>query len=143
MEIRRALVLLLAFAAFATVVAGCGGSDEEGSGTESAMCDQAALTSEPKLPADFPKPGEVTYRAESEAGPSQIVEGTFDAGLDEAYDEYERAVEDAGYKVLFKEKEDHDAEISYEGGGTTGQIALRDECGGDKVLVHITNRPGA
>ena len=47
----------------------------------------------------------------------------------------------AGYKVLFEELEDHDSEVSWQGEGRTGQVALRDECGGDKIYVHITNRP--
>jgi len=65
-----------------------------------------------------------------------------DGSLDDAYDAYEQAVEDAGYDVLFKEKEEEDAEISYKGEGTTGQIALRAVCGeDDKLVVHITNRP--
>ena len=49
---------------------------------------------------------------------------------------------DAGYKVLRKEKEEDDAEIEYQGGGKTGQIALRNSCGeSDKIAVNITNRP--
>jgi hypothetical protein len=101
-----------------------------------------ALSGSPKLPAHFPKPEGVTYRETSAAGPSQVVEGTYDGELDDAYDAYEQAVESSGYDVLFKEKEDEDAEISYDGENTTGQIALRDACGeSDKLVVHITNRP--
>ena len=60
-----------------------------------------------------------------------------------SYDAYEQAFENGGaYKILFKEKEEDDAEISYEGEGTTGQVALRAVCGeDDKLVVHITNRP--
>ena len=95
-----------------------------------------------KLPANFPKPDGVTYRVTKTTGPSEVVDGTYDGSLDDAYDAYEQAVEDAGYNVLFKEKEEKDAEISYEGEGTTGQIALRAVCGeDDKLVVHITNRP--
>ena len=83
----------------------------------------------------------VTYLVTSKAGPSNVVDGTYDGDLDAAYDAYEQAVGDAGYNVLFKEKEEDDAEISYEGGGRTGQIALRDACDNGKLAVHITNRP--
>ena len=43
--------------------------------------------------------------------------------------------------VPFEELEDHDSEVSWQGEGRTGQVALRDDCGGDKIYVHITNRP--
>ena len=135
-----ALVLLSAF-----VVAACGDSEaekerEQEKSAFAAVCEGSEVT-DTQLPASFPKPDGVTYLKTSEAGPSQIVDGTYDGDLDAAYDAYERAVEDAGYDVLFKEKEEDDAEISYEGGGRTGQIALRDSCDDDKLAVHITNRP--
>jgi hypothetical protein len=51
-------------------------------------------------------------------------------------------VSEAGYTVLFNEKEEHDAEISYKGSGRTGQIALREICSeSDTTRVHITSRP--
>jgi hypothetical protein len=43
--------------------------------------------------------------------------------------------------VLFEELEDHDAEVSWSGEGRSGQVALRDDCGGGKIYVRITNRP--
>ena len=37
--------------------------------------------------------------------------------------------------------EDHDSEVSWQGEGRTGQVALREECGdSNKTYVHITNR---
>ncbi len=138
-----ALVGLLALA-----LAGCGGKSDEEKAKEAAaetsapVCDMTTEVEGSKLPASFPKPDGVTYRQESTAGPSQVVDGTYAGGLDDAYDAYEQSIESAGYKVLFKEKEEDDAEISYEGESTTGQIALRDVCGeDDKLVVHITNRP--
>src|SRR4051794_15340995 len=138
-----ALVGLLAFA-----LAGCGGKSDEGKGKEAAAETSApvcGLTTEgegTKLPSGFPKPDEVTYRKEASAGPSQVVDGTYGGGLDDAYDAYEQSLGSGGYKILFKEKEEDDAELSYEGGGTTGQVALRDVCGeDDKLVVHITSRP--
>jgi hypothetical protein len=71
-----------------------------------------------------------------------VVDGYWTAGLDEAYKEFKDQVDRAGYTVLFTEKEEHDAEISYKGSGRTGQIALRDNCTEDDTTrVHITNRP--
>lgn len=138
-----ALVGLLALA-----LAGCGGKSDEEKAKEAAaetsapVCDMSTEVAGSKLPANFPKPDGVTYRQEATAGPSQVVDGTYAGSLDDAYNAYEQAFESGSYKVLFKEKEDKDAEISYEGGGTTGQVALRAVCGeDDKLVVHITNRP--
>jgi hypothetical protein len=144
---RRSSILAFALAiTLGVALAGCGGGEEKAKEGEEAtsarICDLPALSGSPKLPAHFPKPEGVTYRETSAAGPSQVVEGTYDGELDDAYDAYEQAVESSGYDVLFKEKEDEDAEISYDGENTTGQIALRDACGeSDKLVVHITNRP--
>jgi hypothetical protein len=125
----------------------CGGESEaekereKGKSAFAATCEGSALSGDVGLPSGFPKPDGVTYLKTSKAGPSNVVDGTYDGDLDDAYDAYEKAVGDAGYNVLFKEKEEDDAEISYEGGGKTGQIALRDACENDKLAVHITNRP--
>ena len=138
-----AVVGLLAFAH-----AGCGGKSDEEKAKEAAaetsapVCEVTTEVEGTKLPSNFPKPDGVTYRQESTAGPSQVVDGTYGGGLDDAYDAYEQAIDSGDYKVLFKEKEEDDAEISYEGEATTGQVALRAVCGeDDKLVVHITNRP--
>jgi hypothetical protein len=138
-----ALLGLLAFA-----LAGCGEKSDEEKAKEAAaetsapVCGVTTEVEGTKLPSNFPKPDRVTYRQETTAGPSQVVDGTYAGGLDDAYDAYEQSLDGGDYKVLFKEKEEDDAEISYEGEGTTGQVALRDVCGeDDKLVVHITNRP--
>ena len=129
------------------VIAACGGESEAEKESEkaksafTATCEGSALTGDVGLPSGFPKPDGVTYLKTSMAGPSNVVDGTDVGDLDAAYEAYEKAVDDAGYNVLFKEKEEDDAEISYEGAGHTGQIALRDACDNDKLAVHITNRP--
>jgi hypothetical protein len=130
-------------------LAGCGGNSDEEKAKEAAaetsapVCGMTTTVDGSKLPSGFPKPDGVTYRAETTMGPSQVVDGTYAGSLDDAYDAYEQAFENGGaYKILFKEKEEDDAEISYEGEGTTGQVALRAVCGeDDKLVVHITNRP--
>jgi len=105
-------------------------------------CRLAPLKTAPKLPAGYPKPGEVVYTSAVQAGPSLIVKGYFKADLDEALDEYKAAVAKAHYKNLKTEHDPDDAEINYSGAGTTGQIALRNECKEAKTtFVQITSRP--
>ena len=80
----------------------------------------------------------------NEAGPSQIVEGYYEADLESAYREWKEALEGAGYSILFDEIETRDSEISYRTAGeaSTGQIVLQTECQqADRTFVHITNRP--
>jgi hypothetical protein len=127
----------------ALVAAGCGGGgeDKESEGTKSA-CKAAATNDKTSLPASFPEPGEVTYTSVRQDGPTEVVDGYWTAGIDEAYEEYKDQVEASGLTILFDEKEEHDAEISWKGDGRTGQIALRDDCTEDDTTrVHITNRP--
>ena len=124
------------------LVAGCGGGSDESEEAASA-CVAEATTAETGLPAGFPIPAEVTVTSVRTDGPSQIVDGYWEATLDEAYPEYKEAVESAdGYEVLFTEQEEDDAEISYKGEGKSGQIALREDCSeSDTTRVHITSRP--
>jgi hypothetical protein len=137
------LVVVLAVA-----LAGCGGKSAEEKAKEQAaeaskpVCDMTQVLTTTKLPAGFPKPDAVTYHQQKTEGPSLTVDATYAGNLDDAYSAYEQAVSAASYTATHKEKEEDDAEINYEGGGTTGQIALRDVCGTeDKLVVHITNRP--
>ena len=142
------LLRLLALALLSVLVLGaCGGESEaekereKGKSAFTATCEGSALSGDAGLPSGFPKPDGVTYLKASMTGPTNVVDGTYDGELDEAYDAYTEAVDSAGYDVLFKEKEEDDAEISYEGAGHTGQVALRDACDNGKLAVHITNRP--
>jgi len=147
---------LLIFAT-ALVAEGCGGGDDNDSGSSGAVATSTQAEPESEgsklackgqaiqdtgLPAAFPVPGELTFTEARKDGPSIVVDGYWASGIDEAYPEFKDQVEQAGYKVLFTEKEEHDAEISYSGSGRTGQIALRDDCSEpDTTRVHITNRP--
>jgi hypothetical protein len=148
----RRFTLWTLLGALVLALAGCGGESSEEKENEQAkeaaaassapVCDKTTVVQTTKLPAGFPKPDGVTYRVTKTTGPSEVVDGTYDGDIDAAYDAYQQSVDDAGYDVLFKEKEEDDAEISYDGEGTTGQIALRAVCGEeDKLVVHITNRP--
>ena len=112
--------------------------------TPKAVCKTAALAKQPKLPARFPKPAEVTFTSAQQAGPSLIVQGYYEADLVSALNEYKDAVKSAGYTNLKTEHDAHDAEINFAGGGSTGQIALRETCKeANTTFLRITIRPGA
>jgi len=141
-----ALVGVLAALAF--MAAGCGGGgDKDKDATEAAnpqaiaACNGSPLKAKPNLPPSFPMVEETTFTRQSTEGPTELVEGYWDGSLKDAHDEYLKELKAAGYKILFEELEDHDSEVSWSGEGRTGQVALRDDCGGDKIYVHITNRP--
>jgi hypothetical protein len=137
------VVAVGAVAALAVVIAaGCGGGEDKESEGATTACKAAVLKKASGLPAAFPVPGELTLTQATKDGPTVVVDGYWTAGLDETYDEYKDEVEQAGYTVTSDEKEDHDAEINYEGSGRVGQIALKDNCSeSDTTRVHITNRP--
>ena len=139
----RLLAFGLIVGATVLVAAGCGGGgNKESEEGGASACRAAATTAATGFPAGFPKPGELTITAAHRDGPTRVIEGYWASGLDEAYNEYKDQVDGAGYTVLFTEKEEHDAEISYKGEGRSGQIALRDDCSeSDTTRVHITSRP--
>jgi hypothetical protein len=139
--------LLIAVMAGLLVLSACSKKEEAKTGGEGGTraCEGTALSAtEIKLPSDFPIPGEAVLTTSSTAGPSQVVEGFYEADLESAYNEWKEALQGAGYAILFDEIEDKDSEISYKSkdGASTGQIALRSECEeSGKTFVHITNRP--
>ena len=129
-------------------LAGCGGGGEKSFGggelneQAQAACSGSALSAAPKLPPSFPQVENVTYTKQRTQGPTNVVEGYWEGSLKDAHDEYEKELEASGYKILFDELEDHDSEVSWQGEGRSGQVALREDCGeNDKIYVHITNRP--
>ncbi len=139
------LVLMLGLA-----LAACGGDNESESEAEreaergaafAPICEMTAMSGETGLPADFPTPESVTWVKSEEAGPSRVVEGFADGDLEDVYDDWHTLFEDSDYKITFDEREDHDAEISFEGGGQSGQVKLADECAEGKVYARVTSRP--
>ena len=133
-------------AAFALLMAGCGGSESRSSESASeaeAACTKAALATAPDLPPGWPQLSEATYTQQSQQGPTTVVEGYFAGDVEAAHDDFKRELDAAGFTILFDELEENDSEVSWKGQGRSGQVALRNECGSDnKVFVHITNRPG-
>jgi hypothetical protein len=146
--VRRLVPLLTLLAAFA---AGCGGGGEseaereaeEGSGRGTVTCEGSAMSGDLGLPSDFPQIEGVTFVESEQNGPTRAVDGYAEEGLEDLYNEYHSAMEDAQYEILFDEREEDDAEISYRAASdnTEGIVALR-SCDEDKTSVHITNRPG-
>ena len=138
----------LALAALLVVVlAGCGGEkdkEESAAGDEGARitCRADAFDGDPKLPDNFPTPGEFVVTDSTQEGPTQVVVGYWESGLDEAYREWKDQLEEANFNVTFDELEDHDSEVAYEGSGRTGIVQLKDKCEEDEVTyVRITSRP--
>jgi hypothetical protein len=137
--------VLFAFASL--VLAGCGGDkkdESESTGAEGARiaCRGNELKGDPQLPAKFPKPPEFVVVSSEGQGPTQVVVGYWESGLDEAHREWKDRLEEAGFDVTFDELEDHDSEVAYKGSGRTGIVQLRDRCTEDEVTyVRITSRP--
>ena len=91
---------------------------------------------------ELPDAGRVHRHESTEEGPTSVVVGYWESGLDEAYNEWKDQVEEAGFNVTFDEIEDKDAEVAYEGSGKTGIVQLKDQCEEDEVTyVRITSRP--
>ena len=143
-------MIALVFAiAVAFVAAGCGGGDKAaetetvGAGGEAKIdCRADEFFGDPQLPANFPTPGEFVVTSSTQEGPTRVVVGYWESGLDEAYREWKDQVEEAGFNVTFDELEDKDSEVAYEGSGRTGIIQLKDRCNEEEVTyVRITSRP--
>jgi hypothetical protein len=129
----------------AIVLAGCGGEKEEaeaGGDEATITCRADAFDGDPGLPENFPTPGEFVVTQSTQEGPTRVVVGYWESGLDEAYREWKDEVEKEGFNVTFDELEEHDSEVAYEGSGRTGIIQLKDKCEEDEVTyVRITSRP--
>jgi hypothetical protein len=144
------LLLVVAAMTLGIALAACGGGEsEEDEAAEEArseafapICEMTAMSGETGLPAGFPVPGEVTWVKSEKAGPSTIVEGWAEEDMDDLYDDWHSQFESSDFAITFDEKEEHDAEISFEGGGQSGQVKLADECGDSgKVYARVTSRP--
>jgi ABC-type glycerol-3-phosphate transport system substrate-binding protein len=145
MRLMRGLFLA---GALGLLLAGCGGNGDESASESSEAAETACTGSElseaPKLPAGWPDMGEVTFTEQSTQGPTEVVEGYFEGDIQAAHDDFKRELEAAGFTILFDEVEENDSEVSWEGEGRSGQVAVRNECGeSDKMYVKVTNRPAS
>jgi hypothetical protein len=100
----------------------------------------AAMTGTPSLPPKFPTPNGVTYTAQKDAGPTTIVSGYLPGEIGNAFDAFQKSLATNGYAVTKTDHESVEAEVNYEGGHTTGQVKLLQECR-DRTKVTITVRP--
>jgi hypothetical protein len=150
MQITR-IFFAAASAALAFSVTGCGGKSEAEkereagqSGRGTVTCEGSAMSGTPALPAGFPTIDGITYVSSKETGPSTVIDGYADRELGDLYDDFNSKLEDAGYAILFNEKEEDDAEVSYrtKDESSEGQVALR-SCDEDRTSVHITARPAS
>jgi hypothetical protein len=139
---------LIPFVAVA-LLAGCGGKSEAekekekaASGRGVVTCEGSATSKPTGLPAGFPTVDGATYVSVKETGPTHVVDGYVEKGLEDLYNELESGFGTAGYTILFKEREEDDAELSYKtkDGTREGQVALR-SCDEDKTSIHVTARP--
>lgn len=145
---RKVFALALLCVVSALALAACGGDgDKDGDKRSSAglTCDGTEFTGDPGLPANFPKPPELTYVASEQQGPTRVVTAYFEGALESAYNGYKEGFEGAGYEILFDEIEgDEESEVSYEDPQTktSGLVALKSGCDeSDRISVRITNRP--
>ncbi len=137
---RCLLIMTLVVGALA---AGCGGGEEKEKEEAGKACGTppAELSGNPSLPEGFPTPSEVTYTASAKKGPSQVVKGYYDGDIDAAFEGYKDALGSAsGYSVTKDEHEEVDAEVNFDGHGSSGQVKLVQECR-DRTSVRITARP--
>jgi hypothetical protein len=139
------LVRIVMLIMFGLALAACGESESEEVGERgeafAPICEMAAMTGATGLPDSFPAVSSVTFVKTEEAGPSVIVEGWAEGDLEDVYDDIHGKFEDSDYDIIFDEQEEHDAEISFKGGGRSGQVKLADECGDGRVYVRVTSRP--
>ena len=147
---RRSLLLIVLSALSAPALAACGGGESEAereaeearSEAFAPICEMSDVIADTGLPADFPVPGDVTFVKAEKAGPSVVVEGWAAEDLEKLYDEWHERFEESDYEITFDEQEEHDAEISFEGGGRSGQVRLAAECGDSgKTYARVTARP--
>src|SRR6476646_4443158 len=139
---RSVLGALLLTLVLALVAAGCGGGGDEEGDKADCGAPPAAMQGVPSgLPTGFPTVDGVVYTGEETSGPSKIVKGYYDGDIDAAYEAWKDAISGAsGYSVTKDEKESDDAEVNFDGGGATGQVALFESCKG-RTDITITVRP--
>jgi hypothetical protein len=138
---RKALAMLVVFAVVALGACKDKGEEKEGlAGKEPCAAAPAALSGSSGLPSGFPVPAGVVITGTRAAGPSTVVTGYAQSTIKAVFDQFKSALDKAPYSVTKSEREEHDAEVNFKGGGSDGQVRLGQECQG-RVSVTITARP--
>ncbi|MCW2967510.1 MAG: hypothetical protein JWM71_1282 [Solirubrobacteraceae bacterium] len=105
-------------------------------------CKGPATSKASDLPAHFPTPAELVLTKFSKDGPTNLADGYWRGDLDGTYTALQAQVKQAGFELTHTEKDEHDAEINYQGSGRSGQVALHDNCSeSETTRVHVTSRP--
>src|SRR3954454_20076591 len=103
MTLRPRLLAFALMALLCVVVAGCGGGDNKdeeaaaGAGEATITCRADTFDGDPDLPANFPTPPELVVTQSNMEGPTRVVIGYWESGLDEAYREWKDQLEEAGF----------------------------------------------
>jgi hypothetical protein len=148
---RQLLRLTLLAIACTTLLVACGGKKEAeqttsaDAGRGTITCEGSAMSGDAGLPPKFPILPEMTVVTAQDKGPTHVVDGYAEDGIEGVYNEMKDRLQEEQYTILFSEieKERGDSEISYKSpdGKTTGQLALRSACDNGNTSVHITARP--
>jgi hypothetical protein len=134
--VRTAIAIVLIGLAASTACS----KKSESAGSRACASTPSSVATPTGLPSTFPKPSGVVYTSSTVAGPSTIVQAYADAALTDVFNSYASALGQAPYGVTKKEHDAHDAEVTFAGGGTTGQVKLGEACKG-RTSVQITVRP--
>jgi hypothetical protein len=148
----KSALLSVVLIVLALPLAACGGGKGESSaeagadaGRGTITCEGSAMSGDAGLPANFPILPEMTLVNAEDKGPTHVVDGFAEDGIEGVYRELKDRLQEEQYTILFSELEEDrgDSEISYKSpdGKTSGQIALRAACDNDNTSVHITARP--
>ncbi|HEY7283301.1 MAG TPA: hypothetical protein VID47_17100 [Actinomycetota bacterium] len=151
MRNRHLLAIVAALVALALALAACGGDEDKDKDADAdagssplATCTGPAVA-QTGLPADFPVPSGVTFTKTASAGPSTIVDGYAKGDVESVYNAWKQAFDQAKYTLTstdFEAPDDAELNFASADGKTTGQAAMRNQCGGDgTIAVHVVDRP--
>ncbi len=133
------LTTLLAFLTLG--LAACGG--EKDKEALSAPCSKAPtpLRARPADLKSFPPVPGARYVHAEQKGPTSVVTGWLQAAISPAHTRFASALEAAsGYQVTKEEQDVADAEVTFAGGRTSGQVKLVQQCK-SRTGFTITIRP--
>src|SRR5437867_343122 len=138
---KRILLIMMVFGLFVAVACESKAEkDKEKEGASKACTSTPSPIAQASNPATFPNPVGAVYTASAQQGPTQGFAGYASKDLADAFAAYKTALSTGGYSVTKSEKDVADAEVSFSGNGTTGQVALKSACAG-RTTIKIKIRP--